>query len=253
MKLPARHRYKFIGCEIVYREVCHLVAASPNIVDIEFLPKGLHSLETPDMVARVQAAVDAVAPDREYEAILLGYARCNDGVVGVRARDLPLVIPRAHDCVTLFLGSRAEYRRYFDEHPGTYYMTTGWKERDAENDQELLAQGTVSGKLGLRMPYEEMVERYGRENADFIRETMGDTRKNYSRYLYLRMGVCPEDDYVDETRRDAADRDWTMDVREGDLGLLARMFAGEWDDDFVVVPPGGVIVARNDERVLGCE
>ncbi|HUJ75543.1 MAG TPA: hypothetical protein VL359_11820, partial [bacterium] len=55
---PANRR-KFIGCEIIYREACWLAATSPHLVDVEFLRKGLHDLETQDMVSRVQAAVDA--------------------------------------------------------------------------------------------------------------------------------------------------------------------------------------------------
>ena len=38
------------------------------------------------MLAELQAAVDAVDPAAGYEAMLLGYARCNDGLVGLTAR-----------------------------------------------------------------------------------------------------------------------------------------------------------------------
>ena len=75
-------KFKFIGCEIIYREACFLAATGRHQVDVEFLRKGLHDLETASMVERVQAAVDAVEPGAGYEAILLGYARCNDGLVG---------------------------------------------------------------------------------------------------------------------------------------------------------------------------
>jgi hypothetical protein len=44
------------------------------------------------MSARIQAAVDAVDPAAGYEAILLGYARCNDGLVGTTARGLPRIL-----------------------------------------------------------------------------------------------------------------------------------------------------------------
>src|SRR5208283_2681137 len=119
---PPKRKLKFIGCEIIYREACWLAATSPALVDVEFLHKGLHDLETPDMVARVQAAIDVVDPYAGYEAVLLGYARCNDGLVGITARDVPLVVPRGHDCITFFFGSRAAYRSYFDANPGTYYL-----------------------------------------------------------------------------------------------------------------------------------
>jgi len=253
----SRRKFKFIGCEIVYREACHLAAICPNRVDVEFLHKGLHDLETADMVAKVQAAIAAVEGDAGYEAILLGYARCNDGVVGIRARDIPLVVPRAHDCITLFFGSRQRYREYFDAHPGTYYMTTGWAERNqfGQGDYATPAYGQtgVSGKLGLAQSYEKLVEQYGEDNAKYVKEMLGDWTKSYSRFLYLSMGVCDEGDFIDQTRQEAAERNWQFELRQGDLSLLERLFLGQWDDDFVIVQPGQVLVARNDERILDAE
>jgi hypothetical protein len=259
-----RRRLKFIGCEIIYREACFLAATSPAQVDVEFLRKGLHDLETPDMVSRIQAAVDAVDPAAGYEAILLGYARCNDGLVGVTARSIPLVLPRAHDCITFFFGSREKYRDYFDSHPGTYYLTTGWSERSsgASTDDPQGLQGYdrpayglqgVMGKLGLTESYEDMVQKYGKDNADFLQDTLGDWMKNYSRFLYLHMDICDEEPFIEAAKTDAAQRGWLLEMQQGDLSLLGRLFNGPWDDDFVVVPPGWRVVARNNDRVLDAE
>ncbi|MCE5325372.1 MAG: DUF1638 domain-containing protein [Planctomycetaceae bacterium] len=249
--------YKFIGCEIVYREACLLAARSVHQVDVEFLRKGLHDLERADMIARVQAAVDAADAEGRYEAILLGYARCNDGLVGLTARTRPLVIPRAHDCVTFFFGSRGAYQEYFDAHPGTYYMTTGWSERNvtpgAGYDRPAYDRQGVMGKLGLADDYEGMVAKYGKENADFILESLGDWTKNYTRFCYLQMGVCDESAAIAKTRSEADQRHWDFELRRGDWTLLEKLFAGRWDDDFVIVPPGRRLVARNDGGVLGVE
>jgi len=248
---------KFIGCEIIYREACLLAARSRHRVDVEFLPKGLHDLETPEMVAKLQAAIDAVDPQRGYEAILLGYARCNDGLVGVTARQIPLVIPRAHDCITFFFGSRRAYKDYHDACPGTYFMTTGWAERNdfREGDHAQPAYGRqgVMDKLGLADSYEQLVAKYGKANAEFISQTLGDWRKNYSQLLYLEMGVCDERGFIEQARRLAEENGWSFQRREGDWSLLERLFSGKWDEDFVIVPPGGRIVARNDQRVLDFE
>jgi len=212
------------------------------------------------MLTRVQDSVDAVGPEDGYDAILLGYARCNDGVAGLAARDVPLVIPRAHDCITMFFGSRQAYRRYFDEHPGTYYLTTGWTERgnfDSVDAAGLLQQtGGATGvmdKLGLNESYEDMVARYGKENADFIASTVGNWRESYSRLLYLKMGVCDEAPFIAQAEDAARKHKWKLEVRDGDLGLLQKLFNGQWDDDFVVVPPGRRIAARNDEQILSAE
>lgn len=247
-------RLKFIGCEIIYREACSLAAAVPHRVDVEFLLKGLHDLPRADMLAKIQGVVDAVSPDMGYEAILLGYARCNDGLVGLRAGKLPLVIPRAHDCITFFFGSRGAYREYFDEHPGTYYMTTGWTERNqfGEDGYDRPAYGRegVMAKLGLTESYEEMVAKYGKENADFVIESMGGWEKSYCRSLYMEMGVCDEKPFIAQARERAEKQKWAFEVRKGDWSLLRKLFMGPWDEDFVIVPPGGTIVARNDDGVL---
>jgi len=253
-----RRKFKFIGCEIIYREACYLAAISPHQVDAEFLRKGLHDLQTDEMVRQVQAAVDAASRGGQYDAILLGYARCNDGVVGVWARDVPLALPRAHDCITLFLGSRQAYREYFDANPGTYYMTTGWSERGPTGGEDAQPaggqQGTgdrgVMASLGLDLSHQELVEKYGPESARFIAETLGDWRRNYSRMLYIEMGICDERSFVAEARHLAEERGWEFVTRKGDWTLLKKLFCGEWDEDILVVKPGQTIVARNDEWII---
>ena len=223
-------------------------------MDVEFLLKGLHDLPREGMLSRLQAAVDAVPLDRGYEAVLLGYARCNDGVVGLQARALPLVIPRAHDCITFFFGSRQAYQDYFDQHPGTYYLTTGWIERNAFGDSEYAypayGQQGVMAKLGLTESYASLVEKYGKENADFIIESTVGGLKHYSRSLYIEMGACDERLFIERGRQEAAEKGWEYEVRKGEWSLLRRLFAGEWDEDFVIVHPGCRLVARNDAEVL---
>ncbi|MBN1556353.1 MAG: DUF1638 domain-containing protein [Phycisphaerae bacterium] len=250
---PAPQKYKFLGCEILYREACHLAAVGPNVVDVEFLPKGLHDLETKDMVARVQAAVDATDANQGYRAVLLGYARCNDGLVGVTARDIPLVIPKAHDCITLLFGSRKTFQAYFNENPGTYYKSTGWVERDPEENMDRPAYGTtgVMKNLGLTETYEELVAKHGRENADYIIESLGGWENAYSRLCYIHMGLCDETPFESRAQDIARKHGWSYERKEGDISLLRKMFLGQWDDDFIVIPPGGSIVARNDENILG--
>ena len=250
-------KYKFIGCEIIYREACYLAATCQDRVDVEFLRKGLHDLDRADMNTKIQSAIDSVDPAIGYDAILLGYARCNDGLAGIVAHDIPLVIPRAHDCITFFFGSHKGYKDYFDSHAGTYYMTTGWAERNAFGEQgysqPAYGKEGVMGKLGLTESYDQMVQKYGKENADFIMESIGDWRKNYSQCLYLEMGVIDEAKFIEQAQAEAAQNNWQFERRKGNWSILKKLFAGKWDDDFLIVPPGKKIVARNDERILDVE
>lgn len=244
-------RYKFIGCEIMYREACYLAATGENQVDVEFLLKGLHDLPTENMLEKLQATVDAVDTEIGYEAILLGYARCNNGLVGLTARDIPMVIPRAHDCIALFFGGRKTYNDYFAKHPGTYFTSSGWLERDFSDAKPAYGMDGVLAKLGLADSYETMVEKYGKEGADFIVESVGGWQENYSHGLYLEMGVCDETPLIEIARKMAQDNDWEFEVRKGDMTLLENLFSGEWGDDFLIIPPGATIEERNDDSVLG--
>ena len=90
---------------------------------------------------------------------------CNNGIVGLTGRDKRLVVPRAHDCITLFLGSRERYLDYFQNNAGVFFETTGWIERGEANGE--LSQLSIGNKLKTQLSFEEMVARYGEENARY--------------------------------------------------------------------------------------
>jgi len=237
---------KLICCEIFYREACRLIADSPHRIDVEFLPKGLHDQGVEKMRPRLQECIDAVAPGT-VDAILLGYGLCNNGIARLEARHTRLVVPRAHDCITLFMGSRRRYREYFDSHPGTYYHTSGWLER---NDPNSAGGETVQSKLGLFMRYEELVEKYGEENAQYIMETMGDGVEHYDQITFVRVGLPSDAIFQAEAERAARDKGWKFEAVEGSLDLLRRFLFGEWNEDFLIVEPGQSIAPSYNEGVV---
>ncbi|MDP7017642.1 MAG: DUF1638 domain-containing protein, partial [Pirellulaceae bacterium] len=139
-------------------------------MDLEFLPKGLHDLGATGMRARLRAALQQVE-ETGYDAVLFGYGICSNGLVGLQAHSIPLVVPRAHDCITLFLGDRQRYLNYFNAHPGVYFKTTGWIER---NDRGELRQLSIQQRSGMDLSYGDLVAKYGEDNAAFIYEQLGD-------------------------------------------------------------------------------
>jgi hypothetical protein len=244
-------KLKLIACEVLFRELSTLAARSGNQVDPAFLPKGLHDIGAEGMVARLQTAVDA-ADTPGYDAVILGYALCNNGVAGLQARTLPLVIPRGHDCMTLFLGSRQRYRQYFDDNPGTYFLTSGWIERGEATGE--LRQLSISNRNGMDMTMEQLVEKYGEENAQFLWEQLCDTTRNYRQITYIAMGVGPEAQFRAEAEERAREHQWKFDAVQGELGLLDRLVNGPWNDnEFLVVPPGRKVVATYDDRIIALD
>lgn len=244
-------RLKLISCEIFYREMCAVVARSPHRVDVEFLPKGLHDIGSAGMLARVQEAVGRVDGSC-YDAILLGYGLCNNGVAGLTAPAIPLIVPKAHDCITLFFGSREKYLEYFNSRPGTYFKTTGWIERGSDAGE--LRQLSVSHQLGMDMSYEQLVARYGEDNARYLWETLCDTLRNYKQLTFIEMGVEPDDRFERRTREEAEQRGWTYEKVRGDMTLIERLVNGPWDgEDFLTVPPGRRIASKPADGIIDIE
>jgi hypothetical protein len=246
-------RLHIISCEIFFREVCFLAAQSPTLCNLTFLPKGLHDLGAEKMLARVQGAVNAVAPT-SCDAIALAYGLCNNGLVGLKSHHLPMILPRAHDCITLFLGSRARYRACFDARPGTYYRTSGWLEREGSegaNDE------TVQQKLGLFMGFADLVAKYGEENARYIQDVMGSGTQHYDNLGFIEMGIPNETRFREQAAREAAEKGWTFACIPGSLQLLRQLIDGDWNDDFLTITPGATIAATYDDAVVkacaGCD
>jgi len=243
-----------IACEVLAREMHDVAARSRAVVNVTLLQQGLHDLGPELMRERLQAAVDATPADG-LDAVALGYGLCSRGSEGVLARDVPLVIPRAHDCITLLMGSRERYSREFEEVPGTYYSSAGWHERD---DSHVGSAASIPSELGIDKSFQEYIDLYGEENAKFIAEELHGGLRHYDRMVFLESGLGGDGPAREAARERAAREGWRFEVADTNLSLLERLVDGDlpdggWSEDFVVLAPGERLVATHDERILGAE
>ncbi len=235
-----------ISCAVLYRECYHCASISKNVIDVRILDKGLHDIGSEKMSAKLQEAIDSVDVS-EFEAILLGYGLCNNGVAGLRSQ-LPLVIPRAHDCIALLMGSKEKYRDYFDNNPGTYFQSAGWMEHGTS---DLEQEEGISSQLGIK-DYDHYVKEYGEDNAKYIMETLGDGLANYSRLAFIDTEVCETKDYKQQVKADADKKGWQYEEVRGNTAILLKMLNGEWDEDtFLVIEPGKTIEPTHKDNIIG--
>ncbi len=112
-------RLKCLACDVLARPVYLAAARSPQIVDVSLHHYGLH--RTPAKLRRLlQEEIDRTTAAEGYDAIVLAYGLCGKRPMGCGPVS-SLCAPRAHDCITLFLGSRGRYDAQFQSCPGTYW------------------------------------------------------------------------------------------------------------------------------------
>ncbi len=234
-----------LTCEALARSIYAVAAASPHTVSVRLFKQGLHN--TPRRLrATLQEQIDAIAPG-ECDAILLVYGLCGTSTVGLAARHTPLVIPRAHDCITLYLGSRERYQEEFNAHPGTYWYSVDYLER---SDGKSTALGAVDMTLDEDQ-YAAYVEKYGQEMADMLVEEMRRWSRHYTRAVFIDTGLGDPAPYEHMARAKAEAEGWIFERKEGNRRLLAALVNGQWDPaDFLVVPPGHVIQQSYTDGVM---
>ena len=234
-----------IGCAVLARECYYCAAISKNIIDLRILEQGLHDVGEEKMSSSLQREIDAIDPEK-YEAILLAYGLCNHGIRNLHAK-IPLVVPRAHDCITLLMGSKEAYMTYFHDNPGCFFRSVGWAERAHDN---LSNPESTTRQMGMGT-YEEYVEKYGEENAKYLMETLGDHLRNYSRLTYIDTNLPLDEKYQKEAMDIAKEKAWTFSEVKGNTRLILDLMNGAWDNsDFLVVEPGKTIQTSYDEDII---
>jgi hypothetical protein len=133
-----------------------------------------------------------------------------------------LIIPRIHDCISLFLGSPESYKEQVKQYPGTYYLTPGWIEK---------------GETPISK-FNSYARSYGEETARWV---LHEEMKNYTRIVFIDTGVDNSKSYQKIARQNADFLGISYERLKGSPKLFKDLVSGIWEKDFLVLSRGQTV------------
>jgi hypothetical protein len=166
----------------------------------------------------IQTGLDRIP--EEYRTVLLLFGFCGNAMVGVTSGARRVVLPKAADCIPIFLGSRAIRNGYGARR---YFFTEGYLRAESNPVSD----------------YEHLIGRYGGIEA---REIMREMLKYYERLSIIDTGVFDVAEARTAITALSKATGIPVDVLPGDLRLIRMLIEGDWpSDEFLVIEPGAEI------------
>jgi len=153
--------------------------------------------------------------------LLLPMGRCGNGTLGVPSCNTTLVLPKCDDCISLLLS--IERLSNVDRPKYSFFFTDSW----------------LDGKRSFVREYEYSVKKYGQKTADTLMQTIYNHYK-YFTYVDSRFGDFDAASAQVSPLAKAAGVE--IQRIEASCGVLRKMLDLNFDEDFMLVPPGQKVV-----------
>lgn len=206
-----------LACRTIASELELAMSRTASAYPVVWVESGLHSRPNA-LRARLQEELDRLDGD---STVLLAFGFCGKAVVGLRSGGHRLVIPKADDCITILLGSRAA-RSSLPDSSRTYFLTKGW----------------LDNEMNIWEEYRQSLARHGQRRTETVYNLM---LANYRHLGLIDTGAYD----VHELYHRAAEIEATLKLARsivpGSLSVLERLLAGPWDGEFVIIEPGSAV------------
>lgn len=222
---------------IFSREVNYLIAKSNNIIHSFWLEKNLHDYPQ-ELKNNIQSTIDLIEAlnernidNKPFDAIVLGYGLCSNGILGLSSKTLPIIAPKCNDCMALFLGSNQKYTYLTHTYKQIFWYNKAWIENSfvpstetiETQDDECDIPATIDEIL-----YAELEELKNKKYAIFIKSKIFDDTKQQA--------------FIEKTAKHFK---WEFIKVDGDMTYFKALLNGEWDNRLFLTCPATYKISWN--------
>lgn len=218
-----------IACEVFRQEILAFLSEEKLAFrQIEWLEMGLH--DQPDLLrSKMQNRIQDWEDKEEVSRIYLAYGCCGSGLVGVRSEKKTIIIPKAHDCISILLGGPKPHSELLKKNPGTYFYTPGWihERRVPGPDRE----------NWLRKKYQELYP----DDPEYVDDLIDVDKEIFGQHNCAAcINLVNDPETENYSKACAKHLGWSYQKLKGDRTLLMDLLRGpkSEDDRFVFLNPG---------------
>lgn len=226
----------------VFRDEFEKYAPNENrYLQVSFFEMGLHD-NPPKLRQTLQGEIDRIEAEMDVEYIVLAYGLCGGGTLELTTRKAKLVIPKAHDCVSILLGCAQRHSQLMKETPGTYFYSPGWVrgKRVPGPDRE----------SWIRSQY---ADKYDDEMIDELVDADLDTFEHYTTVGYV--DITANEATHAYCQQCARHLNWEFQALQCDSSWWQDLLNARWDSDrFLVLKPGQRVTMGSEGEIMkSCE
>jgi len=235
-------RIAVLACDVMQDEITLLTAGATHIAELRYFEIFLH--DRPDQLREIlQRNFDAVDERSDIDAVVMVYGLCGRGTVGLRPQRHKLIIPRAHDCITLYMGSKEAYSDHQRRCPTCYYYTPGWNRARR-----------VPGPEMFDAMRQDLAARFDEEDIEFLIDSQREQLAMHDTATYIDLGTKSALTEAEYAQQCATFMNWKFEHQQGDPSLLRDLLWGNWDSDrFLILEPGQQLGQATDDSVMRAE
>lgn len=151
---------KVIACSIfkIYIEQLDI-----DLSNYQFTYLEINQHNQPNLLAsKIQEEIDLI---KDAERIIILYGLCGNALLSIKAISIPLTLIKVHDCLSVLLGSKQRFNEQFG-----HRLSSSWT---------CLSLKKAGYDLYQDDKYEEWLELYDEETANYLKETLSSNASIY--------------------------------------------------------------------------